>query len=263
MTTPSKFLGIPDNYSEHGGQVDQMIDVVHYFMIALGAGWTVFFLITLYLFHNKRNKKASYHGVQNHISSHLEIGVVIIEAVLLLGFALPLWRERSDSFDRVQAEDPVRARVIGYQFAWNYHYPGLDGKFGRIDRRLIQNVGDPCIDPNDPNGWDDFTSSVLKLPVDRPAILAVTSTDVIHNYAIIPMRIQQDAMPGKDTPMWFKPIKKMESYVVCAQLCGEGHANMSGVMEIIPQKAYDKWSEGLSKSSLEKNKPAEDSVATL
>lgn len=261
MQTPSKFLGIPENFSEHGGQVDLMIDVVHYFMIALGAGWTVFFFICLFLFNNKRNKKAQYHGVTNHISTHLEVGVVIIEAVLLIGLALPLWKERTDTFDRVQAEDPVRARVIGYQFAWNYHYPGADGKFGRIDRRLINNVGDPCIDPNDPNGWDDFTSSVLKLPVDRPAILSITSTDVIHNYAIVPMRIQQDAIPGKDIPMWFKPIKKMETFVVCAQLCGEGHANMTGVMEVIPQASFDKWGEGQSKEALEKNKPKKNEVA--
>jgi len=192
MLTPTKLLGIPENYAEHGGDVDAIIDVVHYFMIALGVGWTIFFFVCLYLFRSGRNKKASYGGVQNHISTHLEIGVVIIEAVLLLGFALPNWKERTDQFEIVQAEtDHVRARVIGYQFAWNYHYPGLDGKFGRIDRRLISNVGDPCIE------------------------------DVIHNYAIVPMRIQQDAIPGKDIPMWFKPTRKLETYVVCAQLCGE------------------------------------------
>jgi len=263
MLTPSKLFGIPDVYSEHGGQVDMMIDVVHYFMFALGAGWTVFLLIAFIKFRQSNNKKASYHGVQNHISTHLEIGVVIIEAVLLIGFALPLWIERTDKFDRVQGDDPVRVRAIGYQFAWNYHYPGEDGKFGRIDRRLVANVGDPCIDPNDPNGWDDFTSSVLKLPVDRPAIVSVTATDVIHNYSIVPMRIQQDAIPGKDIPMWFKPIKKMESFVVCGQLCGEGHANMSGVMEVIPQASFDKWAEGQSGSSLEKNKASKKSVAKL
>jgi len=261
MITPSKFLGIPENFSEHGGQVDEMIDVVHYFMIALGVGWTIFFFICLFKFHRSNNKKASYHGVQNHVSMHLEIGVVIIEAVLLLGFALPNWKERTDTFDRVQAEDPVRARVIGYQFAWKYHYPGEDGKFGRIDRRLVADVGDPCIDPNDPNGWDDFVTPVLKLPVDRPAILSVTATDVIHNYSIVPMRIQQDAIPGKDIPMWFKPVKELETFVICGQLCGEGHANMSGVMEVISKGAFDKWEAALSKESLETSKAAQKALA--
>jgi cytochrome c oxidase subunit II len=259
--TPTKLLGIPENFAEHGGGVDHLIDVVHYFMAALFVGWTLFFFYCCFRFWCRRNKTASYRGVQSHVSTHLEIGVVIIEAILLLGFAFPLWTERTDRYADIQQQDPVRIRVIGYQFAWNYHYPGADGKFGRIDRHLIQNVGDPCIDPADPNGWDDYTSPVLKIPVGRPCILQVTSTDVIHNYAIVPMRIQQDAMPGKDIPMWFRPIQKLETYVVCAQLCGEGHANMRGIMEVISEGAYDSWEAEQSADASERNKPKEPGLA--
>lgn len=256
--SPTKLLGIPENYAEHGGSVDHMIDVVHWFMAGLFVGWTIFFFVACWRFWHRRNKEASYHGVKNHVSTHLEIGVVIIEAILLLGFAFPLWEERTDRYEDIQAQDPIRVRAIGYQFAWNYHYPGADGKFGRIDRFLIQNVGDPCIDPEDPNGWDDFTSPVLKTAVDRPCIIQVTSTDVIHNYSIIPMRVQQDAMPSRDIPMWFRPIEKLETFVVCGQLCGEGHANMRGMMEVISDSAFTNWAEEQSASALERNKPAED-----
>ncbi len=257
----SKWLGIPENYSAHGSDVDHLIDIVHWFMFALFIGWTLFFLYCCWKFRAKKNPKASYHGVTSHISSHLEIAVVIIEAVLLLGFAFPLWWDRTDQFDEVQKTDPVRVRVIAYQFAFNYHYPGADGKFGRIDRHLVNNVGDPCIDPDDPNGWDDFVAPNLKLPVDRNAILQITSTDVIHNYSIIPMRIQQDAIPGRDIPMWFKPMKKLETYVVCGQLCGEAHANMRGFMEVVSQKSYSSWAAEQSKAALEKNKSVQPTVA--
>ena len=258
----AKVYGTPENYADHGGAVDHLIEVVHYFMLVLFVGWTIFFLYCLFRFRAKKNPKASYGGVQSHTSTHLEVGVVIVEAVLLLGFAFPLWSERTDRFEDIQAQDPARVRVIGYQFAWNYHYPGADGKFGRIDRRLIQNVGDPCIDPEDPNGWDDFLSPVLKLPVDRPAILMVTATDVIHNYHIVPMRIQQDAIPGADIPMWFKPVEKLETYAVCGQLCGEGHANMRGVLEVISQSAYDSWEAEQSAAALERKRPKEAELAS-
>ena len=145
-----EFLGIPENFSEHGGSVDHLIDLVHWFMLALFVGWTTFFLFACWRFWRKRNPKASYHGVQNHVTTHLEVGVAIFEAVLLLGFAFPLWAERTDRFEDIQVQDPARVRVIGYQFGWNYHYPGLDGKFGRIDRHLVERAGDPCIDPEDP-----------------------------------------------------------------------------------------------------------------
>lgn len=257
----SKWLGIPENFSEHGSNVDHMIDIVHWFMAVLFVGWTLFFLYCLWRFSKRRNPKANYHGVTNHVSSHLEIGVVIVEAVLLLGFAFPLWWERSDAWEEVQKTDPVRVRVIAYQFAFNYHYPGADGKFGRIDRHLVSNVGDPCIDPDDPNGWDDFVAPNLKIPVDKNTILQITSTDVIHNYGIVPMRIQQDAIPGRDIPMWFRPLKKLETYVVCGQLCGESHANMRGYMEVVSEKAYDTWAAAQSKAALEDSNSKRGTVA--
>ena len=260
--SPSEWLGIPENFANHGGSVDHLIDVVHWFMLVLFVGWTLYFLYCLFRFAKHRNPRASYTGVQNHVSTHLEIGVVIVEAVLLLGFAFGGWYERTDRFENVVANDNARVRVIGYQFAWNYHYPGADGKFGRIERRGIERVGDPCVDPMDPNGWDDFESPVLKLPVDRPAILMVTSTDVIHNYHLVPMRIQQDAIPGTDIPMWFEPVKKLETYAICGQLCGEGHANMRGILEVIGQGSYDSWVEEQSAAALERNKPKETLAAS-
>jgi len=248
--SPAEWMGLPKNYSMHGDDVGHMIDVVTWFMIALFIGWTLFFLYTLVKFRKKKNPEASYYGVRSHLSTHLEIGVIIVEAVLLLGFAFPLWKERTDTFDRVLNEDPVRVRAIGFQFNWNFHYAGKDGKFGFIDRSLVSKKGDPCITPDSKHGWDDFTTDKLRIPVDRPVILQLTSTDVIHNFAIVPMRIQSDAFPGKDIPMWFTPKEEMETSVVCAQLCGSGHANMVATMTVESQKSFNEFFNQRSEASL-------------
>jgi len=252
--SPSKLLGIPENYAAHGSQVDHMIDVVHWLMIVLFVGWTLFFLYCLVRFWRGNNPKASYQGVRGHLSTHLEVGVVVVEAVLLVGFAFPLWAERVDSWKEVQNLNPVRVRVVGWQFGWTYHYPGEDGKFGRIDPALIKGVGDIGLDPDDPNAHDDFVQPILKLPKDRPAVLNITSTDVIHNYHIVPMRIQQDAIPGREIPMWFTPIRTIETFVVCGQLCGEGHSNMLGSMEVVDAEEYDAWAQTQSETELAKHK---------
>ena len=259
--SPSKFLSIPENFSAHGGRVDHLIDVVHWFMIALGAGWFLFFAYCLIRFRASVHPRASYHGVRNHISSHLEIAVVIIEAVILLGFAFPLWKERTDTWEQVQRLDPIRVRVIGWQFGWTYHYPGNDGKFGRIDPLLSTSNADPGIDFDDPNAQDDFIAPMLKIAKGRPAILNVTSNDVIHNYAIVPMRIQQDAIPGKQFPMWFTPNRTLETSVVCAQLCGEGHGNMVGQLEVIEDKAFRTWAETESANALKSRAPLESTAS--
>lgn len=262
--SPSELIGLPENYSAHGAQVDHLMDVVHWFAIALFVGWTCFFFICLFKFWHKRSPKASYSGVRSHVSSHMEVAVIIIEAVLLLGFAFPLWADRVDDWETVQEMDPVRVRVVGWQFGWTYHYPGLDGKFGRTDAALIDGTNDLGIDYSDPNAHDDFVAPILKLPAKRPSVLNIGTKDVIHNYAIVPMRVQQDAIPGKEIPMWFTPVKPMETYVVCAQLCGEGHANMIGTLEVIPAGDFDEWAKGQSEAALkaqEKSAPAQAKVS--
>jgi len=251
--SPSKFIGLPKNYASHGGNVDLLIDTIQWFMLLLFIGWTIFFFYCLFRFSQKNNPKADYKGVRGHLSTHLEIAVVIIEAVLLLGMAFPFWKERTDTFNLVQAEDPARVRVVGWQFGWTYHYPGADGKFGNIDPRQISSTNSLGIDQYDPNSADDFTSPILKIPVHRPSILNITSKDVIHNFAIVPMRIQQDAIPKEEYPMWFTPNETMETFVICGQLCGEGHANMVGTLEVIEQDEYDSWATAQSKSALAAN----------
>jgi cytochrome c oxidase subunit 2 len=93
-------------------------------------------------------------------------------------------------------------------------------------------------------------------------VLNIGTKDVIHNYAIKPMRIQQDAIPGREIPMWFTPIKTLETFVVCGQLCGEGHANMVGSMEVMAKEPYDSWFKGQTEAALKTNSPKPEAPAT-
>ena len=62
----------------------------------------------------------------------------------------------------------------------------------------------------------------MHVPVNHDVILEITSKDVIHSVAIQAMRIGQDAIPGTEIPIWFKPVKVGTYEIVCAQLCGAG-----------------------------------------
>ncbi len=53
--------------------------------------------------------------------------------------------------------------------------------------------------------------------------------------------------------MWFKPIKELETGVVCGQLCGENHAVMKGTMEVVSQKNYDSWALEQSEAAYQKS----------
>ena len=231
----NRLMGIVPNAAEHGYQIDLMLEFCHWFMLILFVGWSAFLLFTLIRFHRSRNPKADYYGVRTHASTHVEFMVVLVEAVLLLGFALPLWAKRVNDFPK-PTDNPLVIKVIGQQFAWNFWYPGADGKFGKPNPDMISPQ------ENDPDGKDDILSpGELHLPVNRSVILEITSRDVIHSLSLHSMRITQDAIPGSKFPAWFKPVRTGEYEIVCAQLCGMGHANMKAMMIVQTQEEFDAW----------------------
>jgi cytochrome c oxidase subunit II len=200
----NKLFGAPVIASEHGAQIDFFLEVCHWFMLILFVGWLIYFVYVLTRFRKGRNPKADYVGVTSHTSSYLEMGVVIVEAVLLLGFAFPLWATRTAQLPNRATSTVVH--VIAQQFAWNIHYPGPDGKFGKRVPKLVSDDNPIGIDAQDPDAKDDvITLNQLHLPLKKPAILEITSKDVIHSLTVRPIRITQDAIPGMMIPVWFVP----------------------------------------------------------
>ena len=236
----NELIGMPPNASEHGYQIDHIIEFSHWFMAALFVGWSAFFIYVLLRFRKGRHPVADHEGVKSGISTHLEFAVVLIEAVLLVGFAIPLWAKRVNQFP--ENKDAIVVHAVGQQFNWNFHMPGPDGQFGKRDIGLVSNSNPLGLDSNDPASKDDIVVlGELHVPVNRPVIIELSSKDVIHNFALPNMRMAQDAIPGQMIPMWFKPIKTGSYEVVCGQLCGLGHYGMKGMLVVDNPEEYQAW----------------------
>jgi cytochrome c oxidase subunit 2 len=249
----TEWLGMPPLAAAHGGQIDNLIGWIHIFMAVLFVGWGGFFLYILVRFRQSRNPVADYRGVTSHRSTYLEIGVAVVEAVLLIGFAIPLWAARVDAMP-AESEATV-VQVTGEQFAWNMHYPGPDGKFGRTDVKLLDLQSNPLgLDRDDPDAKDDVTTvNQLYLPVNKPVIVRLRSKEVIHSFGVPEFRVKQDAIPGLTIPIWFIPtittaeMRKQtgndafQYEIACAQLCGLGHARMRGFVTVQTAEEFQKW----------------------
>jgi len=236
----NELIGMPPNASEHGYQIDHIIEFCHWFMGALFLGWSAFFIFVLWRFRKSRNPVASHEGVTSGISTHLEFAVVLIEAVLLVGFAIPLWAKRVNAFP--ENKDAILVHAVRHQFGWDFHLPGPDGVFGRREADLMSNSNPLGLDPTDPAGKDDLVvATELHVPVDRNVIIDLSSKDVIHNFCLPGMRIAQDAIPGQIIPMWFRPTKAGTFEVVCGQLCGLGHYSMKGALVVDTPADYAAW----------------------
>jgi cytochrome c oxidase subunit 2 len=249
----TNWLGLPALASAHGGQIDSLIGWTHVFMFVLFAGWGGFFTYTLIRFRRSRHPVANPTGVRSHTSSYLEIGVAVVEAILLFGFSIPIWAAR---VDRLPPESQALVvEVTGEQFAWNVHYAGPDGVFGRTDIKLIDTQTNSLgLDRTDPAAKDDVTTlNQLYLPVNRPIIVKLRSKDVIHSFNIPEFRVKQDAVPGFTIPVWFVPtvttaeMRKrtgnpdFQYEIACAQLCGLGHYRMRGFITVLSADEFKKW----------------------
>jgi cytochrome c oxidase subunit 2 len=221
--------------------VDNLIIYMHILMGLLFIGWLGFFVYVLFRFHRSRHPKADYTGVTSHASSWIEVAVAAVEAVLLVGVAIPLWAKANDAFPK--ESDSVVMQVVGQQFNWSARYAGKDGVFGKQEMRLVTADNMFGVDPADPAGKDDIqVASEFHVVVDKPVIAYISSRDVIHSFKIIAMRVTQDAIPGMRIAIWFKPTKVGRYQINCAQLCGNSHSAMSaGALVVESQADYDKW----------------------
>jgi cytochrome c oxidase subunit 2 len=246
-------LFFPPAASAHAGEMDRLIDLVHVLMLMLFVGWGIFFTYVLFRFRRGRNPTADRVGVTSKSSTYVEVAVAVVEAVLLIGFSIPLWGSRVNATPPDGSAEVVR--IVAQQYAWNIWYPGADGTFGKQDLEFIDEETNPlAIDRSDPAAADDITMiNQLHLPVNKPVLIHLSSKDVIHSLNLPNMRVKQDAIPGMTIPVWFVPTvtsAKMAEQegnpdfiyeIACAQLCGNSHYSMRGFLTVHEQADYDIW----------------------
>ncbi len=245
---------LPENAAAHGAEIDHILVLVHWLMFVLFVGWSLYFAYVLLRFRAGRNPQASYTGVKSHFSSYLEGGIVVVEAILLIGFGIPAWARWVTPHS--PEADTLQVRVVSEQFAWNIHYPGPDGVFGRADVTLIDSANPLGLDRKDPFARDDVTTiNQLHLPVNRPVTILLSTKDVIHSFSLPVMRVKQDAIPGMEIPVRFMPVATTPEEaqlpgcaanlscweIACAQLCGLGHYRMRGFFQVHSQADFDTW----------------------
>jgi cytochrome c oxidase subunit 2 len=115
----------------------------------------------------------------------------------------------------------VEVRLIAKQFAWEFHYPGPDGKFDSDD--------DVSIDGD------------LHVPVNKRVTVRLQGTDVIHSFFVPVLRLKQDVVPGREIVAWFEATKTGRFEIPCAELCGPGHSGMKGWLNVLSEEEYQTW----------------------
>jgi cytochrome c oxidase subunit 2 len=231
---------LPLDVSTRGESIDQLINVLHVFMLMLFVGWGIFFIYCLIRYRRSAHPTATYDPIKGKASKYVEVIILAFEIFLLVGLSMPVWSQFKT--DLPAESEAVHIRVMAEQFAWNVHYAGKDGVFGRTAPQFVTAANLLGLDPDDPNGKDDFNSiNNLHVPVNKPILIKLTSKDVIHSFKVPVLRLTQDAIPGQEIPFWFETTRTGDFDIACAQLCGLGHFRMRGQLHIQTQADYEAW----------------------
>jgi cytochrome c oxidase subunit 2 len=229
--------------SDQAAMLDAVLSSVHTHMLVIFAGWLALFVIALIRFRRGAHPEARPEGVRG-LWPAIAIGAVIVGDVYVLGAqAIPAWAARN-TMPSADAR-PLEVHVIAEQFAWNIHYPGPDGVFGRTDTGAISASNPVGIDRSDPAAADDIgLQNVLMLPLGRTIVIRLTSRDVIHSFTLNEMRVKQDVVPGMFTHTWFTATRTGDWEIACSQLCGLGHYRMRGEYHVVDQASWEQWLAG-------------------
>ncbi len=204
------------------------------------------------------NRKANPTPSKVTHNTLLEVIWTTIPVIILVTIAVP-------SFRLLYAEDvappaDIVVKAVGHQWYWTYEYPDLGGiTFDAImlPERLFD---DPAaagereeaarqvaafLGRSEPVKLHRLldTDTRLVVPVGKVVKVQVTSTDVIHSWAVPAFGVKIDAIPGRLNESWFKAEKTGTFYGQCSELCGQRHAFMPIAIEVVSEEEFARWVE--------------------
>lgn len=152
-------------------------------------------------------------GPPIHGHTGLEIAWTAVPAILVIALGIVSAFVLSENGEA--RDDALQVKAIGQQFAWKFEYPE----------------------------HGEFSSGELVLPVGRQAHFTMEAVDVLHSFWVPNFGQKMDAVPGIETEINVTPTRVGEYEVVCAELCGLGHATMRAKARVVTQAEFDQWIE--------------------
>lgn len=199
---------------EQAPNVVEAVDAVFFGIVwvsaALLAGITLAMLWFVWRYHRRRHPRAA--PIEGHAG--LEALWIVVPALIVLG----MFYYGYDGY-RLMRQPPADAfevKVAARMWDWTFEYPN-----GRVADRLY-------------------------VPLDRAIKLRLFSADVVHSFFVPAFRIKEDAVPGQETFLWFKPQGLGPADIYCAEYCGQRHSYMISQVVVLPPEEFWAWYEGSS-----------------
>ncbi len=92
-----------------------------------------------------------------------------------------------------------------------------------------------------PDGTDVVLANEVHIPVNRPVVLGLSSSDVIHSFWVPQLGGKKDMVPGRTNQLVLQATTPGVYRGQCAEYCGEQHARMAMHVVAHAPADFDIW----------------------
>nr|ADI33895.1 cytochrome c oxidase subunit II [Rhinusa antirrhini]ADI33897.1 cytochrome c oxidase subunit II [Rhinusa antirrhini] len=156
----------------------------------------------------------------------------ILPAIILIFIALPSLRLLY-ILDEIYSPE-ITVKVIGHQWFWSYEYS--DYKILDFDSYMI-----PIKELSEMDFRLLEVDNRMVVPFNTQIRVIVTSSDVIHSWAIPSLGVKMDATPGRLNQTNFNINRTGLFFGQCSEICGTNHSFMPIVIEAVSTETFIEW----------------------
>ena len=209
--------------------------------ICIVIGIVVFGAMIYSIFAHRKSK--GYQPEQFSHSTTAEVIWTIIPILILVVIAIPATRaliqmENPTTEDGSRLPMEMTIKVTGYQWKWQYEYLGQDVSFMSelaTPESEIYNTAPKS------QYYVQEVSEPLVIPANTKVRFLITAKDVIHSWWLPDLGVKKDAIPGLVNETWAYVNEPGIYRGACTELCGQGHAFMPVVVNVLEKEAYNSW----------------------
>lgn len=223
--------------------MDNIIDLHHdimFFLIAISV-FVSYMLISIVVTYRVENSNTVRTLTRQH-HTWMEVIWTLVPAVILAFIALPSYIL---IYNMDELIDPkITLKVIGHQWYWSYEYSDMTKKSFTDEGLAFESYMLPQdqIESGIPGGFRLLeVDNRVVLPVHTSARLLITSSDVIHSWAVPSLGIKLDAVPGRLNQIGVNINRISVFYGQCSEICGVNHSFMPIAVESCKIEHYINW----------------------
>lgn len=203
------------------GRIDDLTRLMLYLLSAIFV--VVMIVLALAAFRKRRHTAANndtviapQHDREQRISRAITTAVALTIAILfgLLVASFLVGRTIYSSPDKSTA---LIIEVTGHQWWWDVRYDD------DVPSKIVT------------------TANEIHIPVGRPVVFRLGSSDVIHSFWVPNLHGKMDMIPGRTVEMWLQADRAGVYRGQCAEYCGHQHAHMALTVIAEPEEQFRAW----------------------